>query len=194
MIKIWHWFNIGIDRLNDLFFGFSGVLIAFMMISICYDVTMRSFGKPSVWVDELSGVAMMWVTFLALAAASRKGVHVSIDYLVAKLNQRAKAITYIIHAIVIVVISGIFFWYGTIVTWNAFAKDLHETTFLELPAGPILIAIPIGSLLLLIEYLKRTWTLIDKMRKGEKVGSEKEHRWMKKEKDKKSESIPGGST
>ena len=172
--RFWRWLGLAIDRINDWFFVFAGVIIAFMMISICYDVVARSFGRPTIWVHELSALGMLWMTFIALGAASKKGVHVSIDFVITKFNKHVQAIVDIIYSIVIVIIAGVFFWYGASVTVNAYVKDLHELTMLELPVWPTLIVIPIGSLLMLIEYLRQTRKQIVKWRK-ERAVKEEEH-------------------
>ena len=174
--KLWRAIGVAIDRINDWFFALAAVIVAFMMVSICYDVVMRSLGKPTIWVQELSSLGMLWVTFLALAASSRKGVHVSIDYLVMKFKDSTRAIFYIGHSVVITAIAGVFFCFGTVATWNAYVKGLHELSMLELPIWPTIIIIPIGSLFMFLEYIKRTRTLIIKVKEGESIDKNK-RRW-----------------
>jgi hypothetical protein len=92
--------GIVLGRINDILFAFGGVLIGLMMITICYDVVMRSFGHPTLWVEEFNEIAILYMVFFALAGASKKGVHVSIDFVVTKYNPRVKALFGVIYSIV----------------------------------------------------------------------------------------------
>jgi C4-dicarboxylate transporter, DctQ subunit len=155
-----------INRILDYLFGVACVIVAFMMLSICYDVLMRSFDRSTLWVQEINEVGLLYMVFLSIGAVARiEGRHVRIDVVFNLFSPTVKAVLDLIYSFIIVGISAIITWYGTFVTADAVVKNLHENTLLELPVWPILIIIPIGGFLMLIQYGKTAWHEILKFRR-----------------------------
>ena len=150
------------DRILDYLTIFAGFLVAFMMLAVTFEVIMRSIGHPTMWVQEIVEISLLYVTFLAIAAVARKGAHVKMDAVFNRLRPRVQAFLNIIFSIITVIIGWVFLWYGTKVTWSYFERDLHELTMLELPIAPILIVIPIGGFLMVLQFLRQTWREIDR--------------------------------
>ena len=64
---------------------------------------------------------------------------------------------------VIVQILGIFLctvltYYGVQVAWDHFARGVYNPTLLEFPKGPLLAIIPIGTFLILIQFIRKLVT------------------------------------
>lgn len=58
-----------------------------------YEVVSRYvFDSPTLWAQDLSVYAMIWCTFLGLAATEQSGAHIRIDLWSAKIGPRSKAI------------------------------------------------------------------------------------------------------
>jgi TRAP-type C4-dicarboxylate transport system permease small subunit len=59
-------------------------------------------------------------------------------------------------------------WYGAQVAWDHYQRGVFNPTLLEFPKGLVLAVIPIGSLLLLAQFLRRiydglnTWKILRK--------------------------------
>ena len=79
------------DRILDYFSFFTGLLVAFMMLAVTYEVIMRSLGRPSMWVQEIVEISLLYITFLAIAAVARKGAHVKMDAVFNQLRPRIQA-------------------------------------------------------------------------------------------------------
>ena len=134
------------------------VIVLFMMLSISIGVMMRFFFHRSpVWLIEVSGYGMVFMTFLVAAWILREEGHVRIDLLLSRLNHRHRAvlesITSILGAVVCLVITG----YGIIVTLDHLQRGVHTATDLEIPWAPLLVVIPIGALALSIQFIVRAW-------------------------------------
>jgi len=59
-----------------------------------------------------------------------------------------------VSSIIGILICLVLVWYGIQVSWQFTAEGISDPTILELPKGPILIIIPLGSFLLLIQFLR----------------------------------------
>ena len=98
------------ERTNNLLAFIAGVIIIFTMAAVTYEVIMRYFlNRPTLWVVEVSGYSLLFITFLGAAWVLRRGGHVRIDLLTNRLkprNQiRLNIITSIMAAIICLVIA-----------------------------------------------------------------------------------------
>jgi TRAP-type C4-dicarboxylate transport system permease small subunit len=149
-------FNTVYDQILDYTSIVAGILVAYMMLSVTYEVIVRYLGRPTMWVQEFAEISLLYITFLALASVARKGAHVKMDAIFRQLKPRVQSFLSIVYSVICVIISFVFLWYGSQVTWSYFERGLSEKTMMELPIGPILIIIPIGGLLMLIQFLRQT--------------------------------------
>jgi len=136
----------------------SGVLVILAMIVVTAEVVMRYFlNSPLIWVSETTEISLLFIAFLGTAWLLKKEGHVKVDILISRVNPRAQALMGIISSIVGVFICSLLVWYGTSVSLQFIRQKLYEPTILELPKGPLLTIIPIGSLFLLIQFLRRMY-------------------------------------
>jgi len=80
---------------------------------------------------------------------------VSLDLLFAKLQPKTQAKLNVITSLLGASFSLIFVLYGTWATIDAWQRKIVTPTILEIPKAAIIIIIPIGSLLLVIQFLRR---------------------------------------
>lgn len=120
------------------------------------------FHRSLVWLTEISGYGMVFMTFLVAAWVLREEAHVRIDLLVDRFNPKNRAlfevITSIAGAAVCLIITG----YGFIVTLDHFKRGVFTATDLEIPWAILLSVIPIGALALSIQFLIRAWGYFQK--------------------------------
>ena len=126
------------------------------MLAVSTDVIMRYWlARPSLWVGEVAEVALLYITFLAAAWVLRKERHTSMDIVLTRLNPRNQAILNTITSIISALICLLLTWYGARATWSHFQLGLRTASIMELPMGPILVIIPVGSFMLFIQFLRR---------------------------------------
>jgi C4-dicarboxylate transporter DctQ subunit len=158
------------DWTNRISAVFAAIILAFVMLSVCLEVVMRYFlNHPLIWVVEVSEISLLYILFLGTAWVLKKEGHVAIDVLLNKCKPRGKALLSIVHSLVIVVISGVLVWYGAQVTWEQWFRGIYRPTALDIPNAYILIIIPIGGFLLLIQGIMRTHKYLREFR----IGSDK---------------------
>jgi len=146
------------DRVMDALSIFACVLLAFVMIIVCAEIVFRYFlGSPIIWVVEISEVTLLYITFLGAAWLLRREGHVKIELLLSRLTPRTESWFNFAISIAGAVMCAILVWYSAQQTWVLFERNVLTPTVLELPKGPIVLIIPIGSFLLVIQFLKRAW-------------------------------------
>jgi len=153
------------DRTNNILFHLAGILIIFVMLAVGAEVTMRSLlGHGTIWVQEVSNYSLLFITFLSATWVLKIEKHVKIDLLLNRLNPRAQALLNMITSILCVIVCAVLTWYGTRVTWDYFRSGYYFSTPLETPQFVILGIIPIGSFLLVIQFLRRTYGYLKRWR------------------------------
>jgi C4-dicarboxylate transporter DctQ subunit len=148
-LSIHHW-------TTRIFAVLAAICLAFVTVSICLEVVMRYFfHNPLIWVAEISEISLLFILFLSTSWVLKKEGHVKIDFLLNRFKPRGQALVEIISSIIIVIICGILVWYGAQVTWDQWLRGAYRPTLLDIPNTYVLIIIPIGSLLLLIQGVLR---------------------------------------
>lgn len=145
----------------------AGVLLVFVMLSVNAEVVMRYFMKtPLVWVVEVSETLLLFITFLGAAWVLKKEGHVKMDIVLNRLKPRAQVVVNVTTSILSIIAVLLFVWYGTQVTWDHYQRGLYQPTLLQIPNAAVLFIIPLGSLLLLIQLLRRTYGYLGGWRQG----------------------------
>ena len=146
------------DRTTNFLAFVAAVLIIFTMLSVSVDVFMRYFlQRPMIWVLEVTEIILLFITFLGTAWLLRREGHVKVDIVLSHLNPRTQTLLGIISSIIGIIVCVVLVWYGTQVSYDYIQRGLYEPTLLEIPKGPLLAIIPVGSFLLLIQFLRRTY-------------------------------------
>ena len=149
----------GFDRCNDVFAVFGQVLIAFLMISVTYSVILRYFFHSSVFgLFESWEYSILYITFLGAAWLLREEGHVSMDLLLIRLEDYAQSVLNAITSMVGAIACLTLAWYSTQQFMMIFEQGLRLVRGeLYAPKWIIFIIIPLGSYLLSIQFLRRTY-------------------------------------
>jgi TRAP-type C4-dicarboxylate transport system permease small subunit len=133
----------------------AGVLLCFILLSVCSEVILRYFFEsPTIWVIEISEAGLVYITFLGLAWVLKRGKHVSLDILVSRLKPRSQSLLGVFSSLVGAAAFLVVTWYGAAETWDHFVRGTFRSTLLEVPNAAILIIIPVGGFLLFIQFLR----------------------------------------
>lgn len=146
------------DRTVDVFSIMGGVLLVAIMLAVSVKIIFRYFlHEAIVGVDEIAEISMLYLTFLGAAWLLRRGGHITIDLLFARLKPKTQARLNITTSVFGLFISLILVWYGTAATVSFWQRGILTPTILEVPRALIIGIIPVGSLLLAIQFLRRAW-------------------------------------
>ena len=145
------------DRALGLMAILAGVIIVFMLLSVSGSVVGRYFfSRPIPWITEISEFLLLYITFLMAAYLLKREGHVRVDILVNYLRPRTQAILGVVTSIIGAAACLVLAWYGALETWEQWSRGTYTAEIPNLPNGPILVIIPIGSFLFFIQFLRRT--------------------------------------
>jgi TRAP-type C4-dicarboxylate transport system permease small subunit len=138
------------------------IIVGLMFISITCQVFGRMCGFPFTWVEELSGYAAIWSTFLGIGYALRQGRHVRVDLVTRTASPRTQAVMTIIGDIACVLFSIIIVWKGSYLVSVSYHVQ-RTTSLLGLPVYLMQIVLPIGFVIFGLEAISnavKTWKTI----------------------------------
>jgi TRAP-type C4-dicarboxylate transport system permease small subunit len=119
---------------------------------------MRYFlNQPLQWIIEITEYALLYITFLATAWLLKREGHVTVDVILNRLGKRTQSFLGIFSSVIGIIVSSCLIWYGVEVAWDHFQRGIYNPTVLEFPKAPIIAIIPLGSLVLLFQFLRRAY-------------------------------------
>ncbi len=143
------------ENINNLFAFVAGIIVIFTMLAVVYEVVMRYlFRSPTLWTVEVSGYSLLYITFLGSGWVLMHEGHVKIDLLTNRLKPNTQVILNIITSIFGFIVMSVIAWYSARVTWDSYQTNYLAATELQTPLFIVFLIIPIGSLLLVIQFLR----------------------------------------
>ena len=137
----------GLALLSALAFG----AVAFI---IAYEVSARWLGfRPPVWPQAISEFTMLYATLFGAPWILRRAEHVQVTTLVAVFPAGARPALSRVMSFIGMVVCLLVAWYGLRVT--LMAQGLEIRSF-EMPKWLVYAPIPLGFLLLAIEFFRHT--------------------------------------
>ena len=151
-------FSVFFDRvLNLLFYVASGITLV-IFFSVCTELLMRNFfNRPQIWSVEVTEYAMLYITFLGAAWLLREEGHVSLDIVDVFVTPRTRALLDSATSIIGLIICLVLLFFGAWSTWIHYQQGLETFSAMELRKWPFLLVIPMGSFLLVIQFLRRAY-------------------------------------
>ena len=155
------------DRLLDLMAALAGVILVFIVAAVCYTIFMRFFFKETtIWIIQTTEYALLWIVFLATAWLLREGGHITTDIIYVHLTEKAKQYLNFIMALVGALVCLIMLYYGVAYTYDCIINSVTDVRAVTVPKSAVFIIIPIGSLLLVIQFLRMAWDRLAEIRAG----------------------------
>jgi len=133
-------------------------IVVYTVLTVDYEVVMRYFfQRPTTWVIDFTEYALLYVVFLASAWVLREEGHVNINILLVLLSPRVRRLLNAVTSVIASAACCLLFWFSLWVTWDAFVRGevLWKSTIV--PKWPVYVIMPIGSLLLTVQFLIRAW-------------------------------------
>ncbi|MGD8386683.1 MAG: TRAP transporter small permease [Desulfobacteraceae bacterium] len=150
-------FLIILDKIINGMTFLAGLILIFVMLTVCMDVVLRTFFRmPQMWVTEVIECLLLYITFLATAWLLREEGHVQVDIILNRMKPRTIALFGVISSLIGVFVSSVLTWFGATVTWDYFQRGIYTPSVMEIPVYLILMIIPIGSLFLTAQFIRRT--------------------------------------
>jgi TRAP-type C4-dicarboxylate transport system permease small subunit len=142
--------------------GFLGRLgLVFMVVSITYDVVLRYvFVAPTHWALEVNTFLLAFLCVIPAGEVLRVGGQIRITFFTDRLKPAMKDRLDILRAAVGIFFCGIMIWKGGDMAWTAWLHNDRMSTSLGTPMVIPYLFLPIGFLLLALQYLSiaaSTW-------------------------------------
>jgi len=136
----------------------ASIMIFLAMLGVTANVFLRYvFVSPIQWMLEVTEYLLLWITFLGAAWLLRDEGHVKMGLILDRLAPRTQSLINTITSIVAAIACFILAWYGTELTIDMFQRRLYRLTILSPLFFYIVAIIPIGSYLLSIEFLRKSY-------------------------------------
>ena len=154
--------NLVIEKIEEVFLCFG---IAILAIILIVNVIARKSGTSIYFIDELAMLLVIWITFIGLSYAARKGRHIRMAAIFDLSSTKIqKFMMYVISAI-----SAIFMFYMTYLSYNYVYTTFRWQQMLPALGIPYWIGVfivPVGFFLAGIHYVM---TIIKNIRVKDEV-------------------------
>ena len=141
--------------------------MAFMVVSISYDVVMRYvFLAPTIWALEVNTFLLVFLCVIPAADTLTAGTQIQITFLTERLPAALQARLPVIGNAVGVFFCGVMAWKGASMAWAAYQHSDRMSTSLGTPMAIPYALIPIGFALLGLTYAVRLFPRITEPRTG----------------------------
>ncbi len=143
-----------VGRLNQGIGIVGQVGLVFMVASITYDVILRYvFIAPTHWALEVNTFLLAFLCVIPAGDVLRVGSQIRITFLYDRLTPAVKARLDIVRAAAGVFFCTIMIWKGADMAWKAWLHNDRMSTSLGTPMVIPYLLLPLGFLLLALQYL-----------------------------------------
>lgn len=161
-------FWVVFDGIADGMAVLAGALMLFITLAICREVVMRYFFKaPSIWVIQTCEYSLLWIVFLATTWLLREGGHVSVDVIHGHLPPRARAIVDVVTHSLAGLACAVVTYLGAQYTYDCIVNGVTDVRAVTVPKYAVFIIIPIGSLLLAVQFFRMVAARLAQIRRQE---------------------------
>jgi len=134
----------------------SALLLTTVMLATVFKVVLRGIaGVGIIGTDQLSGTALVYMTFLGGAWVLRKNGHVVVDLVLIGVRTQMKRRLIITNSLIGAAVCFTVSYFGFVAVELSISRGIMVATELEIPRAIGLIPIPIGSFLIGMEFLRR---------------------------------------
>lgn len=144
------------DRLLDATAVLASIILMVMMFATVGKIALRAiFNIGILGVDQISGIMMVYMTFLGAAWVLRSDGHVMVDLLTGSVGSAAQRRLNVLASLIGSAVCVAMTYYSIHAIALSIRRGVVVAAELEIPRSIGLMAIPIGCALLGIEFLRR---------------------------------------
>ena len=151
------------DSINTLMVIVCAVLVVGLTFIVGADITLRYlFNKPLGWVKEVSEYTLVGLGFLAAAWILKDDAHVKMDLILTKVSPRTQTMMNLITSVISTIVVAIITWFSVRVTIDFYQTKIVTPSVLEPPKWILMTPIIVGSFLLIVQFIRRTYACVVK--------------------------------
>ncbi len=143
-------------RIVNLFAVIAGLLLIAVMVATVVKVGMRAgLGVGIIGIDQLSGTAMVYMTFLGAVWVLRQDGHVTVDLVLITARPAFRRKLVLINSLIGAAVCFTVAYFGALTVQTSIERGIMVVQAIEIPRAIGLIPIPVGAFVLGIEFLRR---------------------------------------
>jgi C4-dicarboxylate transporter, DctQ subunit len=159
--KFWRFF----DKLSDVMAALAGAILVFITAAVCYTIGMRFlFTRTTIWIMQTTEYALLWIVFLGATWLLREKGHITTDVVYAHLGERTKCYLDLIMSVIGGFATAAMVFLGALHVHECIVGRVTDVRAVTVPKAAIFIIIPIGSLLLTIQFFRMAWSRLNDIR------------------------------
>ncbi len=143
----------------------AGVILVFITAAVCYTIGMRYlFTKTTIWIMQTTEYALLWIVFLATTWLLRERGHITTDLVYIRLNEKTKRSLDCTMNVIGGLTCAAMVFLGILHVSQCIAGRVTDVRAITVPKAAVFIIIPIGSLLLTLQFFRMAWNRFVQMR------------------------------
>jgi TRAP-type C4-dicarboxylate transport system permease small subunit len=152
-------------RVFDCIIDIGGVVAAVLLVAVMLATTIKVIFRHGlreglIGADQISGTMLLYIAMLGAAWVLRRNEHVTIDLLLGHVGPRTRWLLSVVSALAGVVVCLIITVFGTLEVIDSIRTGVRIPAEIEMPRAVNLIVIPIGFLLLALQFLRQAVDLL----------------------------------
>ncbi|MGP4082703.1 TRAP transporter small permease [Pseudalkalibacillus sp. R45] len=160
MIKLSRFFNVLLDLMASI--GKS-ILVIIGLLIIIDVLTSNLLNRSIPWVLEVTEYLLVFLTFLGAAWLLREEGHIHFDLMLNHVPDRLKNLFGLISSLIGFGISLVITVFGLLATLKMYVKGVHTDAILQIPRYLLIVIIPIGFMLLSVQFLRNLIKIVPKI-------------------------------
>lgn len=145
-----------IDSINEYTGRIASYVILPMLAVMIYEVIMRYyFQAPTIWGTEMTTFLFAGYTLMGAGYTHLKGGHVNMNALYGRFSPRSQAVCDLITWVGFLAYCGVLLYESSRFFWDVFSSGRASGTDWNPKLWPVLISLPLGVLLLLLQGIAK---------------------------------------
>ncbi|MCZ2095692.1 MAG: TRAP transporter small permease [Anaerolineae bacterium] len=141
-----------IDRFNAFCGWFAAWLLLATGIALAYEVVARYlFGSPTIWVEEVSRLVLLWATYLGAATVLARRELITVSVITASVPAALRRASELLSLVVIAAFCVYAIRSGTQLLVEAVVQKRTSASMLGMPLWGMSAAVPVGLALLVLQ-------------------------------------------
>ncbi len=151
-----HIFRVIVNKVSEVSFMLSGVIILLMAVMIFYNVLMRYiFRTPLSWTTEMSAYMLIAITFFSMPEIAKQKAHIKFTLFTELLSPKKRYFTEIFASFFDLFFCFILIWQGSKIVHMAYIQHMYPPSLLKIPSFIVYSLLPLGAILLSLQLLVR---------------------------------------
>ena len=150
-----------INRLTWLAELLAEIGLVGLLLIVIHEVIVRYvFDSPTLFSVELSEYLLVLVVFMSIGWVLKEDRHVAVSFVVDLLPRKVRLGMNVLTSVLTMAFLGILVWKGGRTAVTAYTGDYHSSSLLNFPMWIPYVLIPLGALVLSLQYLVKIGELI----------------------------------